>query len=71
VLCSGLLSVVEELWFVRFGRDLLLGLGLLELCLRHFWLMSPRFLVGVVWMGMCVSVRLYLARVDGQVLTVL
>jgi hypothetical protein len=50
---AGCLSVVED--FVRFGRDLLLGLGFLELGLRHFrgWF-RPRFWRGVVWMGRCV-----------------
>jgi hypothetical protein len=50
---AGCLSVVED--FVRFGRDLLLGLGFLELGLRHFCgVFGPRFLGGVVWVGMCV-----------------
>jgi hypothetical protein len=43
---AGSLSVVED--FVRFGRDLLLGLGFLELGLRHFGgVLCPRFLGGV------------------------
>jgi hypothetical protein len=41
---SGFVVSGGRIVVVRFGRDLLLGLGLLELCLRHFWLIdSPRF----------------------------
>ena len=42
--CCGLFVSGGRIGNVRFGRDLLLGLGLLELCLRHFRLIdSPLF----------------------------